>query len=334
MSDRGQEILRRRRERLQADARNWKQKHRYIDYLVELAAKNPCEGKIEEPRAYFDILPALPASQRPIFNNAAPFQNGEDWPVMITHMTAALYPAFGASPETGFNEEDIQRVAMRMQWDDTYYQSTEFIALPNWANRVSASSASVDRASSSYTFDRPLILGARDSLEVDVQLATPPSGTRLVNVCFHGVGLLSGRPYILSGESDIGNAITTRLDPEQFINGGEEPIALTDCTMMVSAESTDLSGRGDIRYAALGVRVIGNGTQAQFFQGPDNVAIARLLPGSLLGVTTGRAIVHEFPGNGMRMEPGNSFRVEAIALDTTAVGLRMGIAFHGYLAVR
>lgn len=325
----------RRRQKIEQDAVNWKGQERYIDHLVQLAAQNPCEGILQEPRGYYDVLPVFPSTTQSVFNNDAPFMNGEKYPVMITHMTAALRPDFDASPAaTGLNDEDIQRMGMRMVWDDTYYETDQFLALPNWHNRVATNASSLGRSSSHYVFDRPLILTSRDSLAVQVQLLdAPASGHRRVEVCFEGTGLLSMRPYTFSAFVDLTTEVSTILDTERFINGGSEPIALTDMTMFVSAESTDGSGQGDIRQAALSVRVIGNGTQAAFFQGPNDPTIALLMPAPLLGVTTGRAIVHGFPGEGMRMEPGDSLRIEAIAFDGTAVGLQLAVALHGYLTV-
>ncbi len=307
---------------------------RYIDYLVELAAKNPTTGIVEEPRAYYDVIEIL-ADSRPAYSTPGVFQNGERFPVVLTHMTAFVRPTFDESPPAGFNEEAIQKIAMRIQWDDTFYQSSLFVDLPSWANVVNTDNPTLSRANVAFQLERPLILPSRDSLDIRVALEDPTvDGARRVALALEGTGLLSQRPYLFSASRDLTNTNVAQLDPEQFRNGGSEPVALTDLVAQVGAEAEDPIGRGDIRYGAVNIRVIGNGTQADFFQGPAVPALTLpYMPMALLGKTVGRAVCHRFPGDGLRVEPGNSFQVQLQGLDSSVTGLDVALALHGTLFV-
>ena len=307
---------------------------RYVDYLVWLAAQNPREGVVEEPRAYYDVLTTL-ANQRSVRSQDGVFYNGEKYPVVITHLTAAILPSYDSSPPVGFDPKVLQAIGMRLVFDDTFYQQHEFLSMPNWHSEVSTGPAEIARGHSQYTFDRPLILPSRDTLLVETSLLDAPGSglNRRLSCSFKATGLLSMRPYILQSSLTLSDETKTAFLTSDFQNGGSEPIAITDMTFSVSAESDDPVGLGDIRIADVNVRVVGNGTQSVWFQGPDTGAFAPRMPTLLLGKKMGQCVVHRFSGDGVFMEPGRSFYAEVSSLATEADGVQVALAAHGTLLV-
>lgn len=300
-------------------------RHRYIDHLVELAAKNLKDGVIEEPRGYWDEI-TLNAPN--VISECAPnvFENGEQFPVRLTHLTAAM-------PESSVDERLIQRVGLRLTFHDQYYMGRDHAPVPLWLNENVAAGDLITDGASSQVFDRPVILSARDSLNVRVQLIDAPDAARRVSVSFTGTGMLSKRPYFFSDEVDLTNVQPTALDTSRFRNDGVEPIALTDWAVHCGAELGDATGNGDIRQVRVNVRQIGNGTQAQWFQGRTVPTPRERLPAVLMGTRTGRAVVHRFPGQGLLWEPGEGITVDALALTADVESAIVAVALHGYISV-
>jgi len=305
---------------------------RYIDYLVKAAAENVCDGIIEEPRLYWDFFD-LGASQLAVRNHADAFVNGEKFPVRLTHLLAAVRPGFDDSPITGLTETDIQRMGLRLIFHDQFYMSDRHMALPAWRNTVTSPSPPSDRATSSLTLDRPVILSSRDSLAISVWLEDTPSSARLVSVSLTGTGLVSKRPYFFSGELEVSDTQKHLLDPRDFRNDGTEPVAITDMVLHCGAESGASSGAGDIRYLRVNVRHLGNGTQDDWVVTSTATTVPSGAPAVLWGKTAGRAIVHRFPGDGIFLEPGDGIDAEALALNTDVNNLQLVIGLMGYLAV-
>lgn len=303
---------------------------RYIDYMVKLAAKNVAKGVIEEPRAYFDSFTLLPDG---VVSNGDrnTFINGEQFPVRLTHATFFVRPDF--LQRSGFDLRQMQRMGCRFTFHDQYYQSREFKPLPLWATKVVTGPQALTPAFSAYTFDRPVILSARDSLRVQVALESQPTSPRRVSVSFTGVGLLSKRPYFLASEVDLADQAPTTLDTVDFRNDGTEPIALTDMVAHCGAEAFDPVGAGDIRQLRIQIRQIGNGTGADFYIGPTSPNPLSQMPAALLGTTQGIAIVHQFPGDGLIWEPGEGVVVQGIALDQSAELLNLAVALTGYISL-
>jgi hypothetical protein len=301
---------------------------RDIDYLVQMAARNVCEGVIEEPRAYWDELTLLGVTQ---VSRGAPgvLVNGEQFPVRLTHISMALIPV----GVVGTDERFIQRVGARLVFHDNYYMSRDFVAAPLWANKVVAAGDANTAGNSSLIFCRPNILSARDSLRFELQLNTVPDSARLVSAAVTGVGMLSKRPYFFSDAISIDNMNIRQLSTAQFRNDGSEPVALTDMSVSCGAPVDDAVGQGDIRELRLNVRQIGNGTQANWFQGPNVPAPLTRIPAQLLGYGTGRGIVHRFPGEGVMWEPGTGVTLEMQALDASVVGMNVGFSLYGYISV-
>ena len=315
---------------------------RYIDWLVELAKKNLQGGIIEEPRLFYDFatLPSLSPFTIQFTNNV--FRNREQFPVRITHMIAAIAPTFGGSPAGTFTDERlIQHVALRMRWHDTAYMSSFFTPLPLWANKVLAGAEAIQQGSTGWVFDRPLILSARDSLRVQVQLAADADANRNAMMGFSGVGLLSGRPYFFgSSPLTLDDEQATQIPSRGYINDGAEPVAVTDMVTQLTGVLTDANPSGDARRAGWGLRQIGNGTQSDKLIGPAASPPAAfgstLCPGSLLGISTGRSIVHRFPGDGIIWEPGEGIQAEIAPVTGVddVQGATVYLAFAGYISVR
>lgn len=303
---------------------------RYIDYLVRLAAKNVAKGVIEEPRVYFDAFALLPngvVSE----GDRNTFINGEQFPVRVTHATFAIRPDYNEA--TGLDERQIQRMGVRFTFHDQYYQSRVFAPAPLWANKVVTGPVALAPSFSSHTFDRPVILSARDSLRVTIALETQPQTGRTVSVSFTGVGLLSKRPYFLGSEVLVSDTAPHVLNTADFRNDGAEPIALTDWVVHCSADVADPVGAGDIRQVRVQIRQVGNGTQADWCIGPTSPAPLAQCPATLLGTTQGRAVVHRFPGEGLIFEPGEGIIVQGIALDQSSEGLVLACGLTGYIAL-
>lgn len=301
---------------------------RYIDYMVKLAAQNVAKGIIEEPRAYFDAFTLLPDG---VVSNGDrnTFINGEQFPVRLTHATFFVRP----DGEGGLDMRQMQRMGVRFTFHDQYYMGREFKALPLWATKVVTGPQALTPAFSSYTFDRPVILSARDSLRVQVALESQPASPRRVSVSFTGIGLLSKRPYFLASEVELSNEAPVILDTVDFRNDGTEPIALTDMVLHCGAEVEDPVGAGDIRQLRVQIRQIGNGTGADWYIGPTSPVPLSQMPATLLGTTQGMAVVHQFPGDGLIWEPGEGIVVQGIALDQSAEGLDLAVGLTGYISL-
>lgn len=310
--------------------------HRDIDYLVALASKNIREGIIEEPRVYYDTF-VLQADQIETPSKPDIFINGEQFPVVITHMAAAIRPDYTqAVPNPTLDERYIQRMGLRLTFHDQYYQSRDFVPLPLWLNKVVAAGDLVTEGTSAWTLDRPFVLSARDSMRVTVALEAPNddlNDTRRATVSFTGTGMLSKRPYFLSQSVELSDTTPVVLPTQGFRNDGAEPVAITDMAVHLSGETNAASAQGDIRRVRVNVRQIGNGTQADWMEGPTVPAPLNECPASLLGVTSGRALIHRFPGKGLLWEPGEGVTMDAVALDPSVVDFELGVALLGYISV-
>jgi len=309
--------------------------HRNIDYLVALASKNVREGIIEEPRAFYDTF-TLQADQVETVSHPDVFINGEQFPIVLTQLSAAIRPTFATQPPNPtLDERFIQRMGLRLSFHDQYYQSRDFVAVPLWLNKVVAAADLVTQGSSAWTFERPFVLSARDSLRVEVALESAPAAnnTRRVTVSAMGTGMLSKRPYFLSSSLELDSVVPRIMPTQGFRNDGAEPIAITDMAIHCGGESQAPVGQGDIRQLRLNVRQIGNGTQAEWLQGPTVPVPLAQMPAVLAGYTSGRAIVHRFPGKGLLWEPGEGITIDAVALDPTVVGFELAVSLSGYISV-
>lgn len=289
------------------------------EYLIRTAQRNYCEGIVEEPRGFYDVIAVPPGDPGTIApGNPDVFRNGEQFPIRLTHMVAAMRAIDTVDAAYG-DPRQIQRVGLRMTFHDQAYMgdSIPFAPLPLWANKVCTSVDVLTLGTASWRFDRPFILSARDSMRVQVALEAAPAAnnTRTITVSFSGIGILSRRPYFLSASAARSVAATTTLPTDDFRNDGTEPIVITDMTVHVSAESRNADPTGNITVARVQINQIGNGSRAEWFTGPLDVnGTGNPLPecpAMLLGIDTQAVgVVHRFPGDGLIWEPGEGIDID------------------------
>jgi hypothetical protein len=287
------------------------QNEQAVKRVIELARRNIAAGVITEPRVYFDEV-TLPASTSQIgFVDTDIFRNGEEYPVRIYAMTASI-----SIDSTPADERQIQRVGMRLIFHDSYYMQRDFVALPSWQNKCVAAAHALTYGQSSWRLHRPFVFSSRDSMDVQTQLRTAPVESRDVTFSMTGIGMDSMRPYFKADTLTLSVADTpTPFDPENLRNDGAEPILITEVDVHCSANNTSSNPQGDIRVPDISIRQVGNGTQAFWMNGAPGTS--DLCPAVLLGRTTGRALVHEFPGEGLLWEPGEGLRIEFQALNSS-----------------
>jgi hypothetical protein len=312
------------------------------ELVTFLASRNVFDGILHEPRLYTQLFDfSDPTTPRPLASDDAVFRNGEQYPVRITHLVAAIRDAGPAlQPPASSDPRLVQRVGVRLMAHDTYYMSPDFVLLPLFHNKVVAASDVVTRALSSWSFDKPVFMGGRDGFEVKVALEYPVDAVTEVSlrawVTFHGVGAISRRPKQLSGWYDFtaadGTAIRS-IPIEFYRNDGTEPLEVTEITVHLEAPS-GLAGSkpdGNIRRLKLSVRQSGNGTNQRWTSTPP--LDASMVPASLWGITTGRCVVHELPANddgypGWLWYPNEGLTVEVQPAPGVNVPVYVGLAGH------
>jgi hypothetical protein len=337
--------------------------HRPIDRLVKLAAKNICDGVREEPRLYFDRIPLdfAVAGSNEINGDPQSFVNGEPWPVRLTKIVFSLGLSFDPATVAYLNPPVplavLQSVAARIRRSDEYYMNANRIPVPNWLNTVTNPPTNFGNGGTSWTFDRPVILSVRDYMEVEVQALadqavflidgepTPSTFTATIGVSYSGVGLISGQPYFFGATQEVTNSKPIKMAANRLQNVSGEPIALTDCSTQISVLNTDPAlpiaaiVASDSRFFAVQMRQVQNGTRSKWLQGPTVPTPLGRANASLLGLTSGSAIVHTFPGDGIQLEPGEGLRIEAEVLATTTAlalpndNLDVLVGMSGYLVV-
>lgn len=312
----------------------------YIDYVIELAkTKTPLEGVINEPRVFFDEIPLNADSDVIVGGTAGVMVNGERWPIRITHMLGCLRYLDADTRPGVEDQQNINNVLLRLRYHDQFYMNNFFLPMPVWGNKVVAAPEAFGESVSHWDLvqnSRPFIMVARDTVQVQVQLrdSGAPNAAVPVDVVLHGFGMLSHRPYILNGHRDLANITVTDLPTTDFRNDGSEPIVITDVTCNVGPELDSESPVGNINRVSLNIKQHGNGTGGWWFIGPVTPpnAIGRM-QATLMGVTTGRAVVHQLPGDGLIWNPGDGMNIDVRAqIDDMASVLC--IAFAGYIMVR
>lgn len=316
----------------------------YIDYVIRLSERGVLrQGVVNEPRVYFDEIVINPDGQETA-GSPGVFVNGEQFPVRLTHLLAAPRFLNTATPPTPDNPLNIQRCGLRLIFHDQFYMNSVHLPLSVWANKAVAPPPSVAPAISTWDFvenGQPFVLSARDTLQVQVSLrdAADPAGLVPIAVAFTGFGMLSKRPYDLNGQVNLTTLAPTFLSTVDFRNDGSEPIVVTDMTVNVGAtQAAPFAIVGNIARLALQVKQFGNGTNANWFIGPQVPTPLPRMQASLLGVTAGTAVVHQFPGDGLLWEPGEGITVSTqrlppppAAVDNFNSVLCLGLA--GYIMV-
>jgi hypothetical protein len=306
----------------------------YVDYIIALSKRGLIrKGVINEPRTFYDIV-ELHANQTVTNGTPGVLVNGEQFPVRLTHMLASV--AYLDNQGDVDNEANIQRIAQRLTFHNQMYMNSQFLPLPLWGNKPVAAADAVSPGTSHWDFvanGQPFILSARDTLLITVMLndAGKPTSAVPVNVAFTGFGVLSKRPYFLNSQVLLDDVIPVNMTTVDFRNDGSEPIVITDMTMNVAGEVESNDPTGSIGRVSIQIRQIGNGTNANWFDGPL-IGPGMRMQGTLLGVTSGRAVVHQFPGDGLIWEPGEGITLEAQLLAPNVTS-RLTVAFSGYIMV-
>lgn len=294
----------------------------HVSFLLNIAGQNIAQGIIDEPRAYYDAIP-INQDDKTIAGSLDVLTNGEQFPIRITHVTAALAAVDQAG--VAVDERFIQRIGMNLRFHDQLYPNPEFVPLPLWHNVVASGPDPISPAVSNWRFDRPIVLSARDSLAVTVfpeQSAFQANQSATFGLMLHCVGLKSRRPYVLSSNTTVGGSAfpsVANLNSFSFRNDGTEPLVPVSMSTFVSGggvPATRSSTTGDIRRARVQIVHQGNGTTSYWFQGPlgspgdSGTAPLPGCPASLLGPTVGRSIVHRLPGEGFLWDPGEGVKVQ------------------------
>jgi hypothetical protein len=317
---------------------------RMKDWLVKAAKQIQLDGVLYEPRVYFDVFTVssdLNSSQIVAGSPNNIFVNGEQFPVSLQWMTATLLPTVaGGLPDPRL----LQRVGLRVRYHDQYYMARTHAPIALWENTPNAAPDFVSPSTASWDFEQPFVLSARDSLQITVQSLLPLGGEAgleaTVSVSLHGIGLLSERPYFFSGKTVLDDNTSTNLPTTFFRNDGSEPVVIGGMVLNVFLSAPDVASAATFPASGITVqcRQIGNGTNADWMQGPSPVFSSQV-PAVLLGAKTGFNMLHRIPGNGWQWRPG-----EGIEIDVNNLGLpgdgqepityRVAVACLGYIAVQ
>ena len=322
-------------------------KHRDVDYLVTLAQRRLDKGISHEPRGYYDRLELVIDDNVGLFTEGNPdvFRNTEDYPVRITH--AAFSVNYFDQASNVDDERNVQLIAANFRFHDQWYMNPPTVVLPVWSNKQVNAVDSVSWGTSSWRFSEGrwtdedaggcFVLSARDTLQVNAELIGAPTYPNIAaTVTFTGYGIASHRPYMLSSDGDIGAPGTITLNTHDYRNDGGEPILITDMATHISGDLGDgaTDPTGDSRRLRINVRQVGNGTNRYWFQGPIAPVPIPQCPSSLLGITSGRAIIHEFP-NPLTWEPGQGIGVvgQSVNPGDTDIDSFLNVGLFGYIMI-
>lgn len=306
--------------------------YEYQQWLLKLAIDNLDKGVIYEPRGYFDEILVPDTTDITARSAAEVFQNGERFPVRLTHVTASMQYLDAENAVT--DEREIQRVGLSMQFHDQWYMNDRFVTVPAWGTDIVAAAPEVSLGTSAWRFEKPFILSSRDTLDVKVQLIQPALTGIPVTVSFTGIGMKSKRPYFFSGSVALTDATLQTIPGSLFKNDGAEPVLVTDMTVNCAGALGSDDPTGDIRNVRVQIRQQGNGTGSRWFIGPTTPTIIQAVGATNLGVYSGRAVVHRFPGEGLLWEPGEGIDVWVQRLVESAVGVKLSVGLFGYIAVQ
>lgn len=325
----------------------------YAASLQLLAETSVTNGILFEPRGYFDLI-QLNGTQE-VNGHPEIFRNGEDFPVILTHLTASTTYRNQAN-DANLDERLIQRVGMYLNFHDQYYMNApqqlggsgsdaviQAAPIPTWSNIPSGGPEVLTRGTSSWCFPKGCILSARDTLKVRARLYTVPTAALPVTVSFTGIGLISRAPYFFSGTVQPANMAWVDFDVTNFANDGSEPVLLTDMVVQVQAPTDSVDPTGDSRRVYISVRQVGNGTGADWFRGPTDANTPGFandkipndaVPAVLLGIKSGRCLVHQFP-QPVVLEPGDGLNATVQALIASAGStVNVNLGLFGFIAVQ
>jgi len=299
-----------------------------------LTPKNVCQAFRYEPRLLWDTFIFDGATQI-IVNNPDVFFNTERYPLRLTHILAGmLYNSGGQSQNpVGGDERMIQRYGMRVYGHDTYYINPAWPLLPLWHNVPNATGAVTAQSLSAWHLKHPVILGRRDTIEVEVQLIVAPASNERVSVQFHCVGVVSREPKILTGFADLNTVNPVTIPMDYYRNDGLEPLEIHKVVFNDAAPINTANPTGNIRNTRARIRVNGNGTTSWWTRGPVfNPPINERAPNPLWGVSVGRSIVHKLPGDGWLFGSGEGVTVDLKSYVTTRTETVL-VAMAGYIEI-
>jgi hypothetical protein len=311
---------------------------RMKDWIAKTSKNILVDGVLYEPRVFTDTFTLTSADSNIVAGTPNQFVNGEQFPVILKWMTA--YALAGDTGRGGVLADPrlIQRVGMRVKYHDQYYMSRTFAPIPLWHNTQTSAPAYEAPSTSAWDFDMPVVLSSRDSLQVTVASLDASAQTSVrAEVGFHGVGLLSQRPYFLQGNITLLNGLPQNLSTTFFRNDGSEPIVLMGCVVAQTLLTGDIGTTLPLANLSLQFKQVGNGTNATWVQAP--IAQGGRVPGVLLGQKSGFAVVHELPGEGWQWRPGEGVEIDMQNLGIpagieSANTLTVGVALIGYIAVQ
>ncbi len=356
--------------------------------LIQFASRNRGDGMLIEPRFFYDVLnfeniegtgPYTTVAQN---SDPDSFKNGEQFPVRLTHMIVSPQHLLGTLDENPTvvieRPSTVQQLTLRVERYGEYYMNEQYIRASAWHNVPNAQPYNLASGSVTHKFFQPLVLSARDSLRIDFEIVYPgvtnaivPAPNAITDLRLNetlggesttyappsivvqltGVGMRSGRPYMLAGPArpttNAGQTIFS-VDPALLQNIGMEPIALTDMTVVGNTSYTVAGGTltglmPDVRMFRMQVRQQGNGTQGDWFRGPKYPTPINRMPLGLFGTDLGNAVVHRLPGDGISLDPNEVVRVTAQnsaygaptldGSDTLLYPRQYNVGFAGYIMV-
>lgn len=309
-----------------------------LNHVLHMAERNVCRGIIEEPRGYGAAFTIVAPTANYVQPPVGTFFNAEQFPVRLTHMTAIVADSSPDYPH-------LCRVGLRLDIADHGYSTADiaplgpiagqvgtgysrYSPLTAWANVATGTPVAVDAQYVAWQLERPFLLGPRDTLRVTAAANFPGLG-----VGFQGCGLRSKRPYFLWGQITASNTGVDfpldgyRNDSNEFIVVTEMSAAVTSTgftTVAGSPPSTLLSNAG------IQVQQIGHGSQLEWFTTPAGSE----LNAALLGITSGDCLVHRFPGEGLRLEPGQGFEPQLYSdISQQSYTGTIALGFFGYITI-
>ena len=286
-----------------------------MNAIIEAAKEQLDTGVMYEPRAYVDVIVSdsgvepIPAVGAIIPSQAQvrPLMNSEQFPVRITHVVASVVVDPTSSPTF------LQRIGGRLRYNDRYYPNAGFLPLAGWQNKATALPSFLGASQATWVFDKPNILSAEDTLTVTASINADGLGDRTVYVHFHGFGLFSRRPYIISSHVFLdatNGAFTSDANTTTYRDDSSEPIALYQMVVSVTPGADVVTPFvGDLKQVVVQVKQRGNSSRAQWV-GNLITPFTRThagMPGVLFGTDGGIAYVSDSRVSG---QPTEVFLIE------------------------
>lgn len=301
-------------------------------------------GRKYEPRCYFQEY-VFATDQELSFPDTTAWRNGEQFPVVITHITAAMRGNRNRSDEQYPQQGSpwlINDYSMRIESHDTAYMSSSYLPLPTWHNVRNAASDVFGASTSSWIFDKPMILGNRSSFKVQVRLERPPidfeggATSRSCSVKFDAIGVNTGRPYTLGDALTLDSDSTGTFKSSRLQNVVGEPLRVIGCAFSLGSEAPGFMA--DITQLRCRISVDGTGTSQSWTYGGGQPPFPHeYVPVSLLGITSGICVCHRVPGNGWIWEPGQgvdpTVKYDQLATRPRETEEAVMIGFIGYTVI-